>query len=144
MGSEGTGSGLERKTALITGAAGGIGAATARRLAEAGAKLVLIDRDEEGLKEIELEVGGLAIAADVAEEKAVERAMATARERYCGVDLLHNNAGVTDRKASLWETSLETYERVMAINARGGSTCAQSDSDAPQPVSEIRATSIPE
>ena len=81
---------------LITGAARGIGAATARRLAGAGARLALVDLDVEGVEQLATELGGgtVALAGDVRDLGSLESAAATAAERLGGLDVVIANAGV--------------------------------------------------
>lgn len=68
--------------AVVTGAASGLGAETARYLAEAGAKVTVIDIDGEGVKKVGDEIGGLAIPCDVADSSSAEQALAAAREAH--------------------------------------------------------------
>src|SRR5438094_5911936 len=90
---------LRGKVALVTGAAQGFGFACARRLAEAGAAVVLADRREDRLAAASqrLEADGRQVAAvtgDVSQEADVERLVAAAVERFGGLDVLVNNAGI--------------------------------------------------
>jgi NAD(P)-dependent dehydrogenase (short-subunit alcohol dehydrogenase family) len=104
--------------AVITGAASGIGAATARRLAGAdGARLLLVDRAEEQLQRVADELGAEALTVDLATPDAGERVAAAARERFGGLDLLVSNAG-TAISAPLVELSLEDWDLTFAINVR--------------------------
>ncbi|GAB3654722.1 3-hydroxybutyrate dehydrogenase [Nocardioides korecus] len=83
-------SGLSGRTALVTGAASGIGRAVAARLADAGAEVILLDRDEAGARAAADEVGGEAMTADLGDHAAI--AGLGLRER--GIDVLVNNAGI--------------------------------------------------
>lgn len=106
--------------AIVTGAAGGIGAAAARELAHEGALLLLTDADEErahGLAQ-DLGEGADAFAHDVTSEEQWQAVLALALETHGRVDVLLNNAGVF-LAAPLTETSLEEFRRVMDINATG-------------------------
>jgi NAD(P)-dependent dehydrogenase (short-subunit alcohol dehydrogenase family) len=104
--------------AVITGAASGIGAATARRLAGAdGARLLLVDRAEEQLQRVAGELGAEALTVDLTLPDAGERVAAAARERLGGLDLLVSNAGAAF-SAPLVELSLEDWDRTFAINVR--------------------------
>jgi len=113
---------LDQRTALVTGAAKGIGKAVAIRLAEEGARVVLTDIDAAGLDEAVrtiTDAGGAAIGvvADATEEADVDRAMAAARERFGPVDVLVNNVGV-GKAGRIWELSVEDWDMVMRINLR--------------------------
>ena len=90
---------LRDKAAIVTGAASGIGAGTARVFAEEGASLVLVDRDEDGLTRVRdgLEADGakaVAVVGDVADPETARRAVAAALEAFGKLDVLFNNAGV--------------------------------------------------
>jgi 3alpha(or 20beta)-hydroxysteroid dehydrogenase len=111
---------LAGKVAIITGAAGGIGAATARRFAGEGACLVLSDADGSGAQALALELGDRAIshAHDVTSETDWQAVVASALEAHGRIDILLNNAGVF-LAASLQETSLEDFQRVIEVNTLG-------------------------
>ena len=111
---------LAGKIALITGAGGGIGAASARRFAAEGAHLVLSDADGDRAGALAGELGGCAIscAHDVTSEADWHAVSALTLERHGRIDVLVNNAGVF-LAAPLADTSLEQFERVMAVNAAG-------------------------
>ncbi|MGN9838810.1 SDR family oxidoreductase [Nonomuraea sp. H19] len=104
--------------ALITGAASGIGAATARRLSAGGVRCVLVDRDGEGVERVAKEVEGSWLAADVSHEEASLEAVALAERRYGRLDLVHLNAGIPGR-VDLAEFDLERYRQVMGVNVDG-------------------------
>ncbi len=111
---------LDGKVAIITGAAGGIGAATARRFAEEGALLLLSDADGSGARRLARELGSRAIscAHDVASETDWQAVLAQALEAHGRVDVLVNNAGIF-LAASLQDTSPEDFRRVIEVNAVG-------------------------
>jgi 3alpha(or 20beta)-hydroxysteroid dehydrogenase len=111
---------LEQKVAIITGAAGGIGAATARRFAAEGARLLLTDADAAGAQRIASELGDVAAARahDVTSELDWQAVADQAVDAHGRIDILLNNAGVF-LAASLQETSLEEFRRVIEINALG-------------------------
>lgn len=99
----------------LTGAASGIGRATARMLTSDGARLALIDYDADGLKTIAEETGGEALVVDLADGDAVERSVASAAERLGGLDGVVNCAGV-GFGGMVDEVLPEDWERVIAIN----------------------------
>jgi 3alpha(or 20beta)-hydroxysteroid dehydrogenase len=112
---------LEGKVALVTGAAGGIGAAAARRMAQEGASLLLTDADEQGARRIaaELEVGRAdALGHDVTSEEQWQAVVAHALQAHGRIDVLVNNAGVF-LATPLTETSVEDFRRVMDVNVTG-------------------------
>ncbi len=112
------------KVAVITGAAGGIGRATAERLAAEGAKVVVTDLASPQLEETAAVVraaGGeaLALAVDVTREDDVKRMIAEAERVYRGIDLLVNNAGIEGAVTPLEDYPVEMFDRVLAVNVRG-------------------------
>jgi NAD(P)-dependent dehydrogenase (short-subunit alcohol dehydrogenase family) len=107
---------LDGRIALVTGAARGIGAAAARALAAAGAKVVVTDIAAP--EELAAEIGGLAIALDVTDEAGWAAAVARVEAELGGLDILVNNAGIYHFGA-ITETKLEDWRRVMAINVDG-------------------------
>ena len=114
---------VDGKVALVTGAARGLGAATAELLAEAGAAVILTDRLEDPLEETAARIaaGGaetMHLGHDVSREADWERVMAAVGARFGGVDVLVNNAG-TDRRGFLEETTLKTWRLIMAVNLDG-------------------------
>ncbi len=111
---------LKGRVALITGAAGVLGFATAKALAADGMKVVLTDIDDERLQELVGEVDGDAthLVLDVSDPDAAANACAGLAEEFGGVDVLVNNAGVLSNKKAA-ETSPEEWRRIMAINLDG-------------------------
>jgi 3alpha(or 20beta)-hydroxysteroid dehydrogenase len=111
---------LRGKVVLITGAAGGIGAASARRFVAEGAVLVLSDADADGVRRLADELGGgtLAQRHDVTSEQDWQAVLACALDRHGHVDALLNNAGVF-LAAPLADTSPEKFRQVMDVNAFG-------------------------
>ena len=116
---------MTRRVAVVTGAAGGLGSAVARRLAADGAAVVLLDRDEAGLHALETDLGeAAALVADVADEAAVAAAVAEVERRHGRCDVLVNNAALYAR-APLDEHSLELWDEVLAVNLRGTFLCTR-------------------
>jgi len=111
--------GLEGRVTIVTGAASGIGLASAQRLAREGATVVLVDVDAERLTPAAADIGGTAIVADVSSEEQVTGYYAEVRERFGRVDLLHNNAGIGGQPVPLHETSMDDFDRLLRINQRG-------------------------
>ena len=109
----------EDTVALVTGASSGIGAAVARRLHAAGARIVVADVDEIGGRAVAGEVHGTFVRCDVRDPQDSERAVAAAEEAYGRLDIVHLNAGVASRQHGLGEIDLDEYTRVVAINLGG-------------------------
>lgn len=114
---------LENKVALISGGARGMGAAEARMFAREGARVIIGDILEEEGRRTESEIaenGGecLFVKLEVTSEADWQRAVSTAVARFGKLDILVNNAGVVAR-GILEDTSVEEWERVMAVNAKG-------------------------
>ena len=107
------------KTAVVTGASSGIGAATARALAGSGWDLVLVARRRERLEALAKELGGEVEVCDVSEREDVERAAASILERHPRVDLLVNNAGIPGR-GDFFALDAERIEAVVKTNYLGG------------------------
>jgi meso-butanediol dehydrogenase/(S,S)-butanediol dehydrogenase/diacetyl reductase len=108
---------LTGRTVLITGAASGIGAATARRLAGDGAKLVLADLDGAGVEKLAAELGQVAVKADVTRGEDIDRMLEEPYRRWGRLDILFNNAGVI-RLQPMLEVTGDEWDRVMNVNLR--------------------------
>jgi NADP-dependent 3-hydroxy acid dehydrogenase YdfG len=108
----------QQRTAVVTGATSGIGAATARRLAADGASVAILGRREERLRELADDIGATALAADVSDRAEVERAAAQAREQVGRVDLVVANAGVM-LAAPFEEADTTEWDRMLDTNLRG-------------------------
>ncbi|MDX1434298.1 MAG: SDR family NAD(P)-dependent oxidoreductase, partial [Gammaproteobacteria bacterium] len=115
---------LEGKVAFITGAASGIGRACATLFASEGARLVVVDIDEQGLAAIrdELERSGvdcLALAGDVTRRERVEAMVAETVARFARLDVLVNSAGITRRHVPADADFEQAWDKVMAVNLKG-------------------------
>ncbi len=113
---------LEGRTALVTGGASGIGAATARRLAAEGAHVIVGDLDLDGAGEVVAEIDGTAIELDVADVASAHAAIAQAMSDVAPIDILVNNAG-TDRFAFFVNTDEELWDFVLGVNLKGVLNC---------------------
>ena len=113
---------LEGKTAIVTGAAGGIGYATAEKFLEEGAAVMICDVAEDRLSEAAkaLSAKGKVIwqAADISDAEAAVALVKRTAEEFGGPDILINNAGIT-RDAQLYKMELEQFEKVIRINLMG-------------------------
>ena len=117
---------LEGKVCVITGAGGGMGADAAVRFAEEGALVVVADVDGARADQVAGEAGGLPVQVDVSDEASVRAMYAAAAERFGGIDVLYNNAGISPAEdASILETDLDAWERVQAVNTRGVYLCCK-------------------
>lgn len=110
---------LEGKVALVTGAANGIGAAVARKVASLGAHVVLADIDDEAGAALGDELDGLYVRCDVRDLDANVALVAAAVERFGGLDLVHLNAGVASGQSLGDDFDVERYRHAMAINLDG-------------------------
>jgi NAD(P)-dependent dehydrogenase (short-subunit alcohol dehydrogenase family) len=106
---------LEGKAALVTGATSGIGLAIAERFAEEGARLLLTGRNRERGETLAKKLGADFITGDVTKPGLAEELVQKTTERFGGIDILINNAGIVHRGTVL-ETSDEDFARVMAVN----------------------------
>jgi NAD(P)-dependent dehydrogenase (short-subunit alcohol dehydrogenase family) len=107
--------------ALVTGAADGIGRATAEHFAAAGWRVALLDLREDAVqaRAAELGNGHLAIACDVTDADSVRAAVATAVQKLGRIDALVNNAGISEQDAPTLEQTPEGFDRVLAVNLKG-------------------------
>jgi 3-oxoacyl-[acyl-carrier protein] reductase len=114
--------GLAGKTAIVTGAAGGIGRSVTARLLDEGCQVLAVDLSEDAVRAA---CAGLprerwdAVAADVRDDDAAAGYVAAAVERFGGVDLFFNNAGIFGEPRRLVDLPVESFDRVMAVNLRG-------------------------
>jgi NAD(P)-dependent dehydrogenase (short-subunit alcohol dehydrogenase family) len=110
---------LAGKVALVTGAASGLGRATARALAAEGATVVAADIDADGARAVAGEIGGHAVACDVSDLEANRAAVALATRECGGLDLVHLNAGVATGCGVGDDFDLARYRRAMGANLDG-------------------------
>ncbi|HBT08200.1 MAG TPA: oxidoreductase, partial [Leeuwenhoekiella sp.] len=117
---------MKDQVIIITGAAMGLGLATAELLAKEGAKLVLVDYNENALKdaeqklkEINPEVALLSVKADVSSEEQVKNYVDKTVEKFGRIDGLYNNAGIEGKQASIVDYDLDIFKKVIDINLMG-------------------------
>jgi NAD(P)-dependent dehydrogenase (short-subunit alcohol dehydrogenase family) len=126
---------VQGKVAIVTGAASGIGRASAELLAREGASVVVADRDSAGAERVARDIGSrgghaLAVRVDIAEEISVEAMVAAAVGRFGALHVLHNNAALTDVSqhavdASLVDMQQKDWDRSLAVNLRGAMLCTK-------------------
>lgn len=129
--------GLDGRSVIVTGAGSGIGRAAALAFAKEGARVVAADLNAEGAREVVKEIeqaGGSAVAVvgDLSEQAVVDQVVETAVERFGGVDVLVNNAGIMDRMSALADVTDAEWERVIRVNLtapvpahpRGAAACS--------------------
>jgi len=110
---------LDNQVALVTGGGVGIGEAIARRLAAAGAKVALFDRDGAKAASVAQAIGGLAVTGDVTSEADIERALAQTQQTLGPISILVNNAGITGKAGRTWELTRSDWDSVLAVNVVG-------------------------
>ena len=117
---------LEGKVAVITGAASGIGRASARRFAQEGAHVVVADLDADGGTALAAEIDGLFVRADVTDDDDVQAMYAAAVDRFGGLDVCFNNAGISPPDDdSILETELDAWRRVQEVNLTSVYLCCK-------------------
>jgi NAD(P)-dependent dehydrogenase (short-subunit alcohol dehydrogenase family) len=117
---------LDHKVAIITGAASGIGRATAVRFAEEGAHVVVADRNEETGVEFAQQIGGTFVQVNVADEDSVKSMYEKVIAVYGGVDILFNNAGISPADDdSILTTELDAWKRVQDVNLTSVYLCCK-------------------
>jgi NAD(P)-dependent dehydrogenase (short-subunit alcohol dehydrogenase family) len=114
---------LDGKVAVVTGAAGVIGSATIRLLAERGARIVAVDRREQDLqtaiKDLPASADAFAVAADVTSEDEVADYVRAAVDKFGTIDVFYNNAGIEGDIKPITEYSLESFRKVIDVNVVG-------------------------
>jgi NAD(P)-dependent dehydrogenase (short-subunit alcohol dehydrogenase family) len=119
---------LDGKVCVITGAGGGMGRDAARLFTEEGARVCVADVALDAAEETVSLCSGeaFAVRVDVADEASVEGMVAATVERFGGIDVLYNNAGISPADdASILETSAEAWQRVQDVNAKGVFLCCK-------------------
>ena len=118
---------LKGKTAIITGAARGIGYAIARRFASEGARVAVLDVDAAAARRAAREIGDDAISsgADVARAAAVDQAFAAIVDELGGLDILVNNAGIVGNDTPVANLEEDDWDRVLDINLKGTFLCSR-------------------
>ena len=109
---------LEGKVAVVTGGASGFGEGIARRFAQAGARVVIGDIDEEGGARVAGEIGGASVRCDVSQGVDVAALVEEARRRFGALHVAVNNAGYSHRNRPMLEVDEETFDRVFAVNVK--------------------------
>jgi NAD(P)-dependent dehydrogenase (short-subunit alcohol dehydrogenase family) len=117
---------LEGKVAVITGGASGIGRETAKRFAEEGARVCVVDLADEPGEETAREIDGLYVHADVTDPDDVQSMYREAAGRFGGLDVLFNNAGISPPDDdSILETELGAWQRVQDVNLKSVFLCCK-------------------
>jgi NAD(P)-dependent dehydrogenase (short-subunit alcohol dehydrogenase family) len=113
---------LANKVVIVTGGAGGIGRAVGKLFADEGAKVLLVDLEKTALQETTESVASDSIShvvADVTDPESVKHYVEVAEERYGGVDVFINNAGIEGEVNLIVDCPVEVFDQVMAVNVRG-------------------------
>jgi len=114
---------LEGKVVVMTGAAGGIGAALSKGLASIGANMILCDFNEEGLKQVEAEIkaegnNATSVVINMLDLDSIEKCVSTVIEKFGKIDVLVNMAGI-NKRVPLLEGDEETFDRIIGVNLKG-------------------------
>lgn len=115
---------FENKVVIITGAAGGIGKVTAKKLADEGAKLSLVDLNLEAVQQVITELGlddsrAIALQADVSKEEDVKAYVDATVEKFGRIDGFFNNAGIEGKTFNVEDYPTEIFEAVLNVNVKG-------------------------
>ena len=115
---------LENRIAIITGGASGIGAATSRKFALEGAKVIIWDLDQEKGNALANEIGGVFLKVNTANYSEIEAAAKAVNDKYNRIDILINNAGIT-RDSTLKKMTPEQWQQVIDVNLTGVFYCTK-------------------
>jgi len=110
---------LQNRVCVITGGGSGIGAAGVRAFAQAGARVVVADRNGDAAAAVAAETGGMAVTADVGDERSVDRLVAETLSRHGRIDVLWANAGIAGVRAPCAEQPTEAWSEVLRVNLTG-------------------------
>jgi NAD(P)-dependent dehydrogenase (short-subunit alcohol dehydrogenase family) len=111
---------FDNKVLFVTGGASGLGAATARRFADEGARVAIADINEEAAREYAGSLpDAVALAVDTADPASVARAIQSAVAHYGRIDVIFNNAGIEGEQTALHEMTVDNWQRVTSINGDG-------------------------
>ncbi len=123
---------LAGKVAIITGAAGGIGAATSRLFAARGAQVALADVNRAAAQAVAAEIGtaALPVELDLAQEHSIRSMIATVLDRFGRIDVLNNNAadlspGLGSRDQDIETMAVDVWDRTFHVNVRGSMLCCK-------------------
>ena len=111
---------LENKTAVVTGAASGLGKAIVEKFLEEGSKVIIVDINEDAGRELSENLGSrtLAVSADVGDANSIENLKKSLTESFKKVDIVVNNAGVTHLPTPLDEVTEDDFDRVFRVNCK--------------------------
>jgi NAD(P)-dependent dehydrogenase (short-subunit alcohol dehydrogenase family) len=109
---------LKGQVAIVTGGGQGIGEGIARRLHSAGARIAILDLNEDTAKSVAQSIDGIGVKCDVSSAESVREAVSTVERNLGAVTILVNNAGISGKAAYLWELDEKEIDRVFAINLR--------------------------
>ena len=111
---------LENKTAVVTGAASGLGKAIVEKFLEEGSKVIIVDINEDAGRELSEKLGSstLAVSADVGDANSIENLKKSLTESFKKVDIVVNNAGVTHLPTPLDEVTEDDFDRVFRVNCK--------------------------